>query len=53
MLKYFDQDFFKFLLGFVAIVALSLTVILVIKSYQSGKETQTANVIQPVGTNTK
>jgi hypothetical protein len=46
MLKYFDQDFFKFLLGFTAILAFSLIVILVAKNYQNSElETQTANVI--------
>ena len=41
MRQYFDKDFFKFLLGFVAIIAFSLAIILVARSYQNKSETQT------------
>lgn len=37
MNEYFDRDFFKFLLGFTAIVSISLAVILVTQDYQNSK----------------
>ena len=60
MSKYFDKNFFKFLSGFVAIIAFSLIVILVARAYQDKSKIQTpvversslqgtaANVIQSV-----
>jgi hypothetical protein len=50
MIKYFDKDFFKFLLGFIAIIALSLVIILAAKSYQVKSKLETANAIQAVST---
>jgi hypothetical protein len=34
MKKYFDKDFFKFLVGFVLILLVSLTIILLAKGYE-------------------
>ena len=45
MTKYFDKDFFKFLLGFVAIIAFSLIIILATRMYQENSNPQTANII--------
>jgi hypothetical protein len=45
MSRYFDKDFFKFLLGFATIIAFSLTVILVAKIYQGSSEPVQANVV--------
>ncbi len=45
MSKYFDKDFFKFTLGFLAIVAFSLVLIIVAKYYDDVKS-QSANVIE-------
>ena len=42
MSQYFDKDFFKFLLGFVAIIALSLIIILVARTYQDKSEAKTS-----------
>ncbi len=47
MFKYFDKDFFKFVMGFLAIVTFSLFVIIATKHYESLK-TETANVIDSV-----
>lgn len=33
MTKYFDEDFFKFLLGFIAIVSISLIIIIASRMY--------------------
>lgn len=33
MIKYFDKDFFKFFMGFLAIVTLSLLIIVVTRHY--------------------
>ena len=46
MSKYFDKDFFKFLLGFAVIVTISLVVILATRMYEEKSKAQTANVIQ-------
>lgn len=48
MSKYFDKDFFKFFLGFAAIISLSLMVILATRIYQEKASTQPANVISSV-----
>jgi hypothetical protein len=48
MSEYFDQDFLKFFLGFVAIIALSLIVILIAQNYQGKPKTQTAATIEVV-----
>jgi len=37
MLNYFDKDFFKFFLGFLAIISISLVVIFATKLYQEGR----------------
>jgi predicted ferric reductase len=34
MSKYFDKDFFKFFLGFAAIISLSLIMIVAVRMYQ-------------------
>lgn len=44
MSKYFDKDFFKFLMGFLAIVSLSLLIIVVTRHYAEVRA-ETANVI--------
>ena len=48
MSNYFDKDFFKFLLGFVAIIAISLVIILGTEFYQnkSGQEASTLKTTQ-------
>ncbi len=50
MLKYFDRDFFRFLLGFVAILSTSIIIILVGRLYQEQalieETTQTSSIIQ-------
>lgn len=43
MTKYFDKDFFKFFMGFLAIVTLSLLIIVVTRHYAEVR-TQTASV---------
>lgn len=45
MSKYFDKDFFRFLLGFVAIIAFSVILIIVSKLYEDRSKSQTANVL--------
>lgn len=45
MVKYFDKDFFKFTLGFLTIVILSLVFIILAKHYDEVKA-QSANVIE-------
>lgn len=35
MSQYFDKDFFKFLIGFVAIIIISLTVVALLRNYQA------------------
>ena len=35
MSQYFDKDFFKFLLGFMSIVVISLVIVAVLKDYQT------------------
>ena len=44
MLKYFDEDFFKFLLGFIAIVAISLVILLATRMYASTPKTPNESV---------
>ncbi len=46
MSKYFDRDFFKFFMGFVAIITFSLVIIIATQIYGNNSETQTANVVQ-------
>ncbi len=46
MTKYFDEDFFKFFMGFVAIISFSLILVLATRVYKDKSEAQTANVIQ-------
>lgn len=46
MSKYFDKDFLKFFLGFVAIIAFSLILIIVSKLYQDRSGKNTANAIE-------
>ncbi len=47
MSQYFDKDFFKFVLGFLAIITFSLFIIIATKHYESIKA-ETANVIDSV-----
>ncbi len=42
MFKYFDKNFFKFLIGFVAIVGISYLLLVVANLYQAG-QLQTAS----------
>lgn len=44
MSKYFDRDFFKFFMGFLAIVSLSLIIIIATRHYAEVRE-ETANAI--------
>ena len=44
MTKYFDEDFFKFLLGFIAIVSISLIIILATRVYLMQPEAPTESV---------
>ncbi len=52
MIKYFDKDFWKFLLGFIAIVCTSLIILLASRLYQDGAlidgESQTGAIINTV-----
>jgi hypothetical protein len=48
MSQYFDKDFFKFFLGFVSIISISIIIIFVTRVYQEEARTQTANVIETV-----
>lgn len=47
MSQYFDRDFFKFFLGFAAIISVSLLIIIAARVYQERGEMQ-ANVIKAV-----
>jgi hypothetical protein len=51
MSQYFDKDFVKFFLGFVAIISVSLLIIVATKLYEQNKNTQTANVLDSVKKN--
>ncbi len=51
MSKYFDKDFFRFFLGFAAIVSVSLMIIVATRMYQERSASQTANVIDAAGSN--
>lgn len=44
MTRYFDKDFFKFFMGFLAIVSLSLLIIIATRQYVIAQEA-TANVV--------
>jgi len=46
MSQYFDKDFFKFLLGFVAIILVSLITLAYSKFYQSNEEGSPLQAIQ-------
>lgn len=48
MSKYFDRDFFRFLFGFMAIIAFSVILIIVSKLYEEKSQTNTANVFDTV-----
>jgi hypothetical protein len=50
MSQYFDKDFLKFLLGFVAIIFISLIIIAVMKKYQDGGEKPALPSIQTAAT---
>jgi hypothetical protein len=50
MSQYLDKDFLKFLLGFVAIIFISLIIIAVMKKYQDRGETPTLPSIQTAAT---
>ncbi len=50
MSQYFDKDFLKFLLGFVAIIFISLIITAVLKKYQDGKQMPTLPSIQTAAT---
>ena len=50
MTKYFDKDFFKFFLGFFAIISVSLIIIMATRAYQVKADMQKANVIDSVST---
>lgn len=47
MSKYFDKDFFKFVMGFLAIVTFSLFIIIATRHYESLK-IETASVFDAV-----
>jgi predicted ferric reductase len=47
MSKYFDKDFFKFFIGFLAIVSLSLIIIIATRLYAESRA-ETASVINSV-----
>lgn len=44
MSKYFDKDFFRFAMGFLAIITLSLIIIVITRHYEEVRE-QTASVV--------
>ncbi|HEY0221171.1 MAG TPA: hypothetical protein VGC58_03040 [Candidatus Paceibacterota bacterium] len=48
MSQYFDKDFFKFFTGFMVIIVISLTIILVTRIYEQrlAGENNTASVIE-------
>ena len=46
MSQYFDKDFFKFFLGFVAIISVSLMVIFATRFYEEKAKVSAANMIQ-------
>lgn len=46
MTKYFDKDFFKFFLGFAAIISVSLMIIIAARLYEERSNSQSANVIK-------
>jgi hypothetical protein len=50
MSQYFDKNFLKFLLGFTAIIIITLIIIAVLEKYQS-KEQQTLPAVQTAATN--
>ena len=51
MSQYFDKDFFKFLLGFMAIILLSIVIIIATRLYESNLEPQldsATNIAKPI-----
>ncbi|MEQ1500096.1 MAG: hypothetical protein ABL917_01840 [Parcubacteria group bacterium] len=51
MSKYFDKDFFRFFVGFMAIIAVSLLIIIVSRVYQNQLafgDMNVANLIQVI-----
>jgi hypothetical protein len=49
MLGYFDKDFFRFLLGFIAIICTSIIILLASRLYEENKaieDSQTASIIK-------
>lgn len=48
MSKYFDKDFFKFFLGFIAIISVSLMIIIATRVWEERSISQTANVVDSV-----
>ncbi len=46
MSQYFDKDFLKFFLGFIAIISISLVIIFATRFYEEKSKVQTANVIE-------
>jgi len=50
MSQYLDKDFLKFLLGFVAIVFISLIVVATLKKNQAGKAQPVSPVVQTAAT---
>lgn len=48
MSKYFDKDFFKFFVGFIAIISLSLMIIVATRVLEERSISQTANVVDAV-----
>jgi predicted ferric reductase len=55
MTKYFDKDFWRFFMGFVAIICTSLIILLATRLYQNdafaGPENQQGNAIMSVENN--
>lgn len=55
MTKYFDKDFWKFLLGFVSILSTSIIIILASRMYQDSSdiqsESQAGNAISSIKNN--
>ena len=44
-MKYFDQDFWKFSLGFLVIITISVVMIMITGYFEKNREKGTANVI--------
>ena len=50
MSQYLDKDFLKFLLGFAAILIISLVVVATLKKYQDGKAQPVSPTVQTAAT---